>query len=76
MGLDGFPRCEHKKCEHRGGPVPKVFVDHIEAVGEICGPDWLERMFIPSSKLQALCKQCHDKKTRIEKGKKKFTDGF
>lgn len=79
MGADGFPRCENKKCEHKGEPVPKVFVDHIDPVGEIAGPNWLDRMFIPSNKLQALCKQCHDGKTRKEKAKRpkqRFTDGF
>lgn len=66
MHADGFPRCENKKCKHKGKAVPKVFVDHIESVGEIGGPDYIKRMFIPSCKLQALCNDCHKIKTKEE----------
>lgn len=64
IGPDGFPRCENKKCPSKGKPVPKVFVDHIKAVGTIGGPNYIRRMFIPSCQLQALCKVCHDIKTK------------
>jgi hypothetical protein len=67
MGKDGFPRCENRKCEKRGKPVPKVFVDHVDPVGEVGGPKYIQRMFIPSIRLQALCKKCHDAKTKAEK---------
>jgi hypothetical protein len=60
-GKDGFPRCE--KCRKR---VPKVAVDHIEPVGEIGGPDYIRRMWCPSSKLQCLCRKCHAPKTQAE----------
>jgi hypothetical protein len=79
MHGDGFPRCEGKGCQHKGKAVPKIFVDHIKPVGSLDTPDNpIFRMFIPSSKLQALCKQCHDKKTKEEnkKRKPKFTDTF
>lgn len=62
MGKDGFPRCE--KCKKK---VPKVFVDHIKPVGEVGGPKYIEKMFIPSKHLQCLCKKCHDAKTREER---------
>lgn len=67
MGDDGFPRCENRKCPQKGEPVPKVFVDHIDPVGEVGGPNYIARMFIPSRRLQALCKKCHDLKTREER---------
>lgn len=64
---DGFSYCENEKCESFGKPVPKVFVDHIEPAGSAISPGYIERMFVPSSRLQGLCKRCHDKKTREEK---------
>lgn len=57
----GFGRCE--KCKNK---VPKVFPDHIQRVGDIDG-DVLKRLFVPSKFLQALCKKCHDAKTREER---------
>lgn len=67
---DGFMRCENKKCESKGKPVPKVFVDHIDPVGEIGGPDYIKRMWTPSINLQGLCKKCHDAKTKAERAAK------
>lgn len=61
VGKDGFSRCE--QCKKK---VPKVFVDHINAVGDVDG-GFIERLFCPSSGLQALCKKCHDAKTRLER---------
>ena len=57
---NGFSKCEHclKKC-------PKIFVDHIEAVGSF-GVGYIERLFVPSSQLQGLCKNCHKEKTKID----------
>jgi hypothetical protein len=68
----GFSVCE--KCRKRN---PKNKIDHITQVGEV-GAGFIERMFVPSSKLQALCKKCHDEKTREERrraaAKKKAAD--
>jgi hypothetical protein len=61
VGKDGFPRCE--KCRKK---VPKVFVDHIDNVGAV-DDGFIRRMFVPSKYLQALCKRCHDAKTRQER---------
>jgi len=55
---DDFAVCE--KCY---AVVPKVFPDHIKAVGAL-DSGFIERMFCPSAELQALCKKCHAKKTR------------
>lgn len=63
---DGFVFCENKKCPYKGKPVPKVFVDHIDPVGEVTGPRYIKRLFIPSRFLQCLCKKCHDVKTKAE----------
>lgn len=64
---DGFYECESLWCSQAGQPVPKVFVDHVKPVGKVGGPDYIARMFIPSSQLQCLCKRCHDEKTRDER---------
>lgn len=63
---DGFPRCENKKCPQKGKPVIKVYADHIKPVGAVDG-GFIARMWTPSRNLQALCKKCHDKKTREER---------
>jgi len=60
-GKDGFATCE--KCKTK---VAKVYADHIDRVGDVDG-GFIARMFRPSKFLQALCKKCHDKKTRDEK---------
>lgn len=63
-GKDGFPICE--KCTTK---VPKVYPDHIIPVGSmVSGHDvqYIERMFTPSKNLQALCRKCHAKKTRLD----------
>lgn len=61
IGKDGFPRCE--QCRKK---VPKVFPDHIEKVGDV-DAGFIFRLFVPSNRLQALCKKCHDAKTRHER---------
>lgn len=64
--IDGFPRCENKRCPKRGKPVPKVHPDHITPVGDV-DAGFITRLFCPSAYLQALCKKCHDQKTYIER---------
>jgi len=72
---DGFYRCENRKCPDKGKPVPTIQVDHIDPIGEIGGPGYIERMFVSSKRLQGLCKKCHQKKTNQErKAKKKCKD--
>lgn len=57
----GFTRCE--ECTSR---TPNLKIDHIEAVGEVdC--NFIARLFVPSSKMQGLCKTCHDAKTKRER---------
>lgn len=60
---DGFSVCEgcHKI-------VAKVYPDHIIPVGNL-DSGFIERMFCPSTGLQALCKKCHGKKTREDNKK-------
>lgn len=60
---NGFSRCENPKCKQR---CPKVFVDHIQRVGDV-DAGFLERLFCPSSELQGLCKKCHAVKTKQER---------
>ena len=59
----GFPVCEG--CSKR---VPKITVDHIEPVGEV-DSGFLKRMFVPSNRMQGLCKKCHSAKTRLQRKK-------
>lgn len=63
-GKDGFPRCEG--CKKK---VPKVYPDHIAPVGDV-DEGFIARLFCASTKLQALCKKCHDRKTREERKEK------
>lgn len=58
----GFGKCE--KCRRR---VPKLFADHKTVMGDVLSPDYILRMWTASTNLQALCKKCHDAKTRDEK---------
>lgn len=49
---------------------PNTFVDHIKPVGKF--KDWntyIENLFCEEENLQLLCKECHDKKTKKERGK-------
>lgn len=57
----GFFWCEECKLN-----VPKVYPDHIEAVGDV-DAGFIARLFCSSNKLQALCKKCHARKTRQER---------
>jgi hypothetical protein len=63
-GKDGFPKCE--LCKKK---VPKVFPDHIKPVGEFVASSYIEKMFVTSKELQAICKKCHQLKTNIERSK-------
>lgn len=61
LGPGGFPICE--KCRKK---APKTYVDHLVNVGAVDG-GFIYRMFVPSSKLQNLCKKCHQAKTNKER---------
>lgn len=65
IGPHGFPVCE--QCKKK---VPKVHIDHIENVGDV-DHGFILRMFVPSKKLRALCKKCHDAKTKEERKRAK-----
>lgn len=58
----GWLHCE--KCQEK---VPQIFVDHIEKCGTPLDPGYIERLMVPSSKLQGLCKKCHNAKTKQER---------
>lgn len=68
---DGFYRCENRKCPDKGKPVPRIQVDHIHPIGEVGGPEYIQRMFVSSDKLQCLCVKCHRVKTNAERAAKK-----
>ena len=61
---NGFSKCELCK-----NICAKVYVDHIQNVGEV-DAGIIERMFVTSDKMQGLCKKCHDKKTKKERAAK------
>lgn len=61
LNSDGFSTCE--KCKK---VVAKVYVDHIENVGDV-DEGFIARMWTPSKNLQGLCKKCHDAKTAQER---------
>lgn len=72
---------EFSTCEACKRIVAKVYPDHIIPCGDLDG-GYIERMFCPSSGLQALCNACHRVKTRQERAalakraKKSFLDSF
>jgi hypothetical protein len=59
---NGFGHCE--ECRRK---VPKLYADHIKVMGDVLAPDYIKRMWCSSKHLQALCKRCHDRKTREER---------
>jgi hypothetical protein len=61
IGKDGFHRCE--LCKKK---TPQIKIDHKIKVGDLDG-GFIKRLFCPSSGLQALCKHCHDAKTKEER---------
>lgn len=62
LDTGGFPRCEN--C---GKKVPKIQVDHVLPCGDVLSHGYIERMFCPSTGLQALCPVCHKIKTKDDK---------
>lgn len=79
--INGFGVCESMECKKsKRNKHPKVYADHINPRGS-WDDNYIKRSFRPSNEYQALCKSCHDKKTRAEnkaratKGKS-FTDKF
>jgi hypothetical protein len=58
---NGFSKCEG--CKKR---CPRVYVDHIQRVGDV-DDGYIRRMWTPSKNLQGLCKKCHDAKTAVER---------
>lgn len=66
----GYSKCE--KCGSR--KLPKVWPDHIVPCGNLDDApltglavgEYVERMFVPSKGLQAICKECHREKTNRE----------
>jgi 5-methylcytosine-specific restriction endonuclease McrA len=47
-----------------------IEVDHIDAVGKFKNFDtYIERLFCDSNKLAILCKDCHKKKTKLDRKK-------
>lgn len=66
-GKDGYTYCE--KCRER---CPKLKVDHIERCGDVLEPGYVLRLMVPSQKLQGLCKECHDLKTKLENSQQKW----
>lgn len=59
-----------------GKRINNVTVDHIEPVvdpevGFTTWDDYIERMFVERDNLQALCKECHDRKSAEERQRKK-----
>lgn len=65
VAADGFGRCENRKCKQWGKPVPQLYADHIHPCG-VFDVGFITRCFVPSNRLQALCKICHSIKTREE----------
>lgn len=61
--FDGFQYCE--KCDIQ---TPGVKVDHLVNCGDVDG-GFIARMFVPSTKLQGLCKKCHNEKTKWERAR-------
>jgi len=61
-----------KECKHEF-PAKEVNVDHVLPVvdPETGFENWdvfVKRLFCGKDNLQVLCKPCHDKKTKLEKG--------
>lgn len=64
LNTEGFHQCE--KCNE---VVPKIQIDHKVPCGKITDPGFIERLYCPSTELQALCPKCHRKKTKDDKAK-------
>jgi hypothetical protein len=57
---EGYSRCE--KCKKK---CPKIFIDHIEPVGTF-DKNYIDRLFVPSKRMQGLCVNCHKSKTKTD----------
>lgn len=64
---------EYSRCEKCKRKCAKVYVDHIERVGDV-DEGFIKRLWVPSKYLQGLCKKCHAVKTRDERRKAKNND--
>ena len=62
----------YAKCEQCKKKVPKVFIDHIKAIG-VVDAGFLMRLFVPSNQMQGLCKICHSLKTKTDNAKTRKT---
>lgn len=62
----------YARCEGCGEKVPKVYIDHIDPVGDV-GWGFIERLFCPSHRLMGLCLECHRVKTNTERRTKRMT---
>lgn len=66
-------RCKNEAgyfvCEQCKQQSPEIKIDHIENVGDV-DAGFILRMFVTSDKLQGLCKNCHNKKTKEERKNK------
>ena len=63
-------RCKNEAgyyvCEQCKEQTPEIKIDHIQNVGDV-DEGFILRMFVPSDKLQGLCKACHNEKTKEER---------
>ena len=62
---------DYFKCEQCEATVPKIHVDHIDAVGDVTGYGFIDRLFVGSHRLQAMCTACHKTKTQCERKAKR-----
>ena len=67
-------------CAKCGQPTRNkdIKIDHIKPIidPEVGFVDWntfIERMFVPEHMLQALCKTCHDEKSKAERNVRSIT---
>lgn len=59
------------ECAACGDLHHKVFIDHIDPVVDVVKgfqgyDEFIKRLFCPIENLQALCKSCHNKKSKAE----------
>lgn len=68
----GVYKCAgYKRYSHQIRNKDGIAVDHIDPIiplgGFVSWDNVVERMFVEKDKLQLLCKECHDKKTKEER---------
>lgn len=70
----GMYKCSNPLCAKVVGPK-EIKIDHIEPVIPVEGADsWdivIDRLFCTADGFQAICKECHNKKTSIENEKRR-----